>query len=137
MRALKTFIPLFVLLFAFAPAQAKEDSPMAVEGTATISVDEAKALFDNGVVFVDVRGDSDFEAGRIPGALHLNSKTALNEASLIEVAKKDQEIVMYCNGQKCMRSSIASEKAVAWGFTNVKYFRDGNPSWQSAGYPVE
>ena len=90
MRALKTFIPLFVLLFAFAPAQAKEDSPMAVEGTATISVDEAKALFDNGVVFVDVRGDSDFEAGRIPGALHLNSKTALNEASLIEVAKKDQ-----------------------------------------------
>ncbi len=36
-----------------------------------------------------------------------------------------------------MRSSNASEQAVAWNFERVYYFRDGIPAWQEAGYPVE
>jgi Rhodanese-like domain len=46
-------------------------SPETVEGAVTIDTSTAKKLFDEGAFFIDVRKTSDFEAGRIPGALHL------------------------------------------------------------------
>lgn len=115
----------------------KEPAPETVHGAETISVEKAKSLFDKGVVFVDVRKDKDWDAGRIPGAVHIESKKAFTDASLGEVAKKDQEIVLYCNGPKCHRSYNSTVKAVDWGYSKVYYYRDGFPSWQSAGLPVE
>lgn len=137
MRALKIFAPLLAAILAWTPVQAKEAAPQSVPGATTISVAEAKKMFDAGVVFVDVRGDADFEAGRIPGAKHIAVKDKLTEATLAAVAKKDQPVVMYCNGEKCALSSKACAKAVSWGFKNVKYFRGGFPNWQKAGHPVE
>jgi len=137
MRVFKLFAPLLVALVAFSPAQAKESAPLKVEGAQTVSAAEAKKLFDAGAVFVDVRGDADFEAGRIPGAKHIPVKGKLTEAELLKVVKKDQPVVVYCNGVKCALSPEACEKAVAWGFTSVKFFRTGFPGWQEAGYPVE
>ncbi|MEZ5930574.1 MAG: rhodanese-like domain-containing protein [Alphaproteobacteria bacterium] len=118
-------------------ASAKEDAPLTVDGATTVSAVEAKDLFDQGALFIDPRGDADFEAGRIPGAVHLPLSGGLSEASLSEVAKKDETLVFYCNGVKCGVSSKACAKAVAWGFTDVRYFREGFPGWEAAGYPVE
>ena len=99
---------------------------------------KSKTLFDNGALFVDVRKDSDWDAGRIPGAVHLeNKKGAFTEASLSAEAGKDEIIVIYCNGEKCLRSSEGSIDAVSWGFTKIHYYRDGLPAWKAAGYPVE
>lgn len=137
MRALKLFAPLLVALFAFSPVQAKEAAPQTVTGATTISATETKKLFDAGAVFVDVRGDADFEAGRIPGAKHIAGKGKLSEETLLAAVKKDQVVVMYCNGQKCGLSAEACGKAVSWGLKNVKYFRGGFPEWQQAGHPVE
>lgn len=137
MRAFKIFAPLLVAVLAWSPVQAKEAAPQSVAGAATISAAEAKKLFDAGAVFVDVRGDADFEAGRIPGAKHIAIKGKLTEATLMAAVKKDQPVVMYCNGEKCGLSSQACAKAVSWGYKNVKYFRGGFPDWQKAGHPVE
>jgi rhodanese-related sulfurtransferase len=137
MRAFKIFTPLLVALLAWSPLQAKEAAPMSVAGTTTVSAAEAKKLFDAGAVFVDVRGEADYEAGRIPGAKHIAVKGKLSEEALLAAVKKDQTVVMYCNGQKCGLSAEACGKAVSWGFKNVKYFRDGFPGWQKAGHPVE
>ncbi len=41
------------LLFVSGPASAKETSPETIPGAKTVSVDEAKALFEKGVPFVD------------------------------------------------------------------------------------
>lgn len=112
-------------------------SPVSVDGATTVNAAEAKALFDNEALFVDTRKDKDWEAGRIPGAEHLNVKKVLTQESLAEVAGKDEVIVMYCNGHKCIRSSQAAKMAVDWGFSKVYYFRDGFPAWKAAGYPVE
>jgi rhodanese-related sulfurtransferase len=112
-------------------------SPEAVPGATTIDTAKAKALFDQGVVFIDVRNDADWEAGRIPGAIHLELKHVLSAESLGAVVVKDQEVIVYCNGTQCRRSSEAATKAVAWGFTRVYYYRLGFPNWQAAGYPVE
>ena len=137
---MKNFLGMFAALFMLASAptlSSAATSPETVEGATTVSVETAAELFDQNVVFVDVRKGSDFDAGRIPGAVHLDIKSALTEASLAEVVKTSDPVVFYCNGHSCMRSSDASRLAVGWGYTNVHYLRDGYPAWESAGFPVE
>jgi rhodanese-related sulfurtransferase len=130
----------WILLMMFMPpahAGAEYVSPETVPGATTIDTARAKTLFDSRAIFVDVRNDADWEAGRIPGAVHLELDKELNEASLRALARPDQAVVMYCNGTKCPRSSEAAAAAVRWGFSRVFYYRLGFPDWQSAGYPVE
>ena len=121
----------------FAMAAADYVSPETVSGATTIDAAKAKALFDKGVVFIDVRNDSDWEAGRIPGAVHMDSEKVFSEATLAQCVRRDQEVVIYCNGANCPRSSRAAAQAVVWGFAKVYYYRLGFPDWQAAGYPVE
>ena len=52
--------------------QEGEVSPTEIAGAATVDAAAAKMLFDRGVPFVDVRGDSDWSIGHIPGAIHLD-----------------------------------------------------------------
>jgi len=112
-------------------------SPVSVDGAKSISAAEAKALFDKGTIFVDTRKDKDWNAGRVPDAIHLDVKKKFSEETLSKDVKKSDAVVMYCNGESCMRSSKATKMAVGWGYSNVYYFRDGFPAWKAAGYPVE
>ena len=128
---------LLLVLVAHTLAARAYVSPEAVPGATTIDTAAAKVLFDAGVVFIDVRTDTDWEAGRIPGARHLELKHVYSMESLGTAVAKDQAVVVYCNGLQCPRSAEAATKAVAWGFTNVYYYRLGFPDWQAAGYPVE
>jgi rhodanese-related sulfurtransferase len=119
------------------PLSAKELSPESVEGASTVSTAEAKQLFDQGAVFLDVRSEQDWEAGRIPGSKHLELKKVFNQESLGSVAQADQKLVIYCNSTGCMRSSKAAKHAVEWGYKKVYYYRLGYPDWQANGYAVE
>lgn len=119
------------------PVQAEPTSPVSVPGATNVDVPKAKEIFDKGGVFVDVRKVSEFDAGRIPGSVHLDLETAFNQDSLAKAAPKDRAVVFYCNGEKCPRSAVACEKALGWGYGKVYYFRDGYPAWKSAGLPVE
>ena len=137
-NSLKTLLSL-IFFFAISPLAVSEDSlsPASVAGATTIDVTKAKELFDAEALFIDTRKDSDWEAGRIPGAEHLDVKKTLTQESLAEVAAKDEPMVIYCNGKKCKRSAKASAMAVEWGYQKVYYFRDGFPAWKTAGYPIE
>jgi adenylate cyclase len=117
--------------------QEGEISPTEIAGATTIDAAAAKTMLDRGVPFVDVRSDEDWSLGYIPGAVHLDSDDAFGEESLTAVASKDQAVVIYCMGPRCLRSSAACAKAVSWGFTQVFYFREGFPAWKAAGYPFE
>ncbi len=128
--------PMIVALFTVNVAQA--DSPTEVEGATTIDVATAKDLFDRSVPFIDVRNERHYISGHIPGAVHLRLGTGVfNESSLAEVAGKDQEVVIYCNGAPCTAASESCEKAVSWGWEKIYYFRDGYPGWKAAGYSSE
>jgi rhodanese-related sulfurtransferase len=125
------------IMIPYAIAAPEFVSPETVPGATTIDTAQAKVLFDNGAIFIDVRNDADWAAGRVPGAVHLELDKGFTEAALGAVARPDQDVVMYCNGTKCPRSSTAAAAAVKWGFTRVYYYRLGLPDWQAAGYPVE
>lgn len=131
---------LISLILVFTPVQvmaAKKISPETVAGARTISTTEAKRLFDQGAAFLDVRSSRDWEAGRIPGAVHIELKKKLNEESMAELFAKDRPIVIYCNSIGCMRSSKASKMAVSWGYQKVYYYRLGFPDWKGNGYAIQ
>ncbi len=105
-----------------------------VEGATKIDVSTAKTLHERGVLFIDARYERLWKKGHIPGASVLSF---VNEAALMEIAKKDQEVVFYCDGATCNRSPNASAKALTWGYEKVYYFADGFPGWEAAGHQVE
>ncbi|MBT3813417.1 MAG: rhodanese-like domain-containing protein [Gammaproteobacteria bacterium] len=131
---------LFILLANFFMAEcvsAKSPAPEQVNGAVTVSTKYAKKLLNQGVTFIDVRRATDYQASHIQGAHHLDLKLDLTEGSLLAVIKKNRPVVFYCNGDMCQRSALASEKAVAWGWANVFYYRGGFPDWKKAGLPLK
>lgn len=136
-KYLPTFLASCLLAFLSLSVNAAALSPENVAGATTIDGATAKKMFDQEIAFVDVRKNSDWDAGRIPGAIHIELKKVLNAEALGAEVKKDEAVVIYCNGPKCMRSSEACVKAVGWGFSKVYYYRAGFPDWKSNGYPVE
>lgn len=136
MTLLKRILLTFSVL-AFSTGAMAETSPLTVEGAITVNSEQAKKMFDDGALFVDVRKQTDWDAGRIPDALHLDIKSAFTKEALLEEASLEDTIVFYCNGHSCLRSSVATELALSWGFKSIYYFRDGIPSWKKSGYPME
>jgi TolB-like protein/rhodanese-related sulfurtransferase len=114
-----------------------EVSPLFIHGATSIDVVEAKELYDRGVVFVDARDVVDWSIGRIKGAIQLDVDSIFTEEALSGLVGRDEGVVIYCHGPRCLRSSRAAEKAVSWGFTRVYYFRDGFPAWKISGHPIE
>lgn len=128
-------LALMLLIFT-GQVEAEYNSPEHVEGSITTSVQQAKALFDKGVVFIDVRNPRLYAKGHIVGAHHLDLKNGFSEDALAALVDREQPLVIYCSGVKCSRSYRASAKAVSWGFNKVHYFRGGIVDWKNAGYPV-
>ena len=137
---IKSSVVLLLGIFAIGIVYAEESeyrSPESVDGAISTSLEQARALYDQGAVFVDVRNPRLYAKKHIPGAFHLDLKYSFDEEKLAAVATKEQPIVIYCSGVKCSRSYRASEKAVSWGYAKVHYFRGGIVDWKEAGYPVE
>ncbi|MBT3369958.1 MAG: rhodanese-like domain-containing protein, partial [Rhodospirillaceae bacterium] len=88
MKTILFAISVALSAFLVLPAQAAKVSPTEISGAVTVDAAQAKELFDRGVIFVDVRKNSDWDAGRIPGAKHIELKKKYNEASLGKVIAK-------------------------------------------------
>lgn len=86
----------------------------AAEGRVTAT--EARALVQAGARLVDVRTLEDFDAGHLPGAIHLPLET-LGERATSELAPLDAPVVVYCNTGN--RSGRATELLRSLGFTEV------------------
>ena len=104
-----------------------------IKGATTLDVATAKAMFDRGVLFVDVRGPARWAESHIPGAVNL---PAISEAELSKIVSKDQDVVIYGYDPGWRLSAYAVAEAVFWGYKKVFYFRDGFSGWDAAGYPV-
>jgi len=140
MRAFNLFLSGLIFSAASQFAVASElvkSTPESVAGATTVDAAAAKALFDQEAAFVDLRKENVWNSGRVPGAIWIDFKNAFNQQALESEVDKDEKVVFYCSGVRCPRSSKAATKALAWGYTDVFYFREGFPAWKGAGYPVE
>jgi rhodanese-related sulfurtransferase len=126
----------WVLAGGFEDLVSKTERYYEVKGATTLDVATAKALFDRGVPFVDVRGKYSWAKGHIPGAIHLESYKDFSKIELSRIVGKDDEVVIYSINSDAPPAPYAVAQAVFWGYKKVYYFRDGFYGWKVAGYPV-
>ena len=114
---------------------AKDFVAEAKKNITSISVSDAKALFDKGgVTFLDVRTKKEFKSGHVPGAINL-SRGLIEFKVDKKIADKNASVVVYCKSGD--RSALATYTLVRMGYKNVKSMDGGWKAWTKAGYPVE
>jgi rhodanese-related sulfurtransferase len=96
-----------------------------------VNRDEARKLLDDGAQLVDVRGDHEWEAGRIARASHIPLDELAQRAGELD---KDRPVVLYCRGGT--RSSMATDALAAAGYDAAK-LTEGITGWEEEGLPVE
>ncbi|MBU0729965.1 MAG: hypothetical protein KKE17_13345 [Proteobacteria bacterium] len=91
-------------------------------------------IFDSAIK-IDSRNQMEFSVIRMTGAINIPADR-MNQEQLLALRPKTSPvpIVFYCNGITCPKSYKAADKAVDWGFENVKIYESGIFSW-SKDYP--
>ena len=101
-----------------------------------ISIDEYRARAERGerLVLVDTREDREWDAGHLPGAIHMSKGTIERD---IERAfpDKDMPLVCYCGGG--FRSALVCDNLQKMGYTRVVSMDGGFRGWAGRGLPVE
>lgn len=100
------------------------------------TVGDVKRRLENGesLSIVDVREESEYAAGRIPGAVHLGKGVIERD---VEEAFPDEntELILYCGGG--YRSALAADNLQKMGYRNAISMDGGWRGWKEAGLPVE
>ena len=84
------------------------------------------------VVILDVREQSEYDAGHIPGVTLIPLNDVPNRLSDIP---KDKPVIVTCRSGN--RSGQATDFLRQQGYTNVHNMTGGINAWQQAGYAVE
>mgnify|MGYP003573179037 CR=1 FL=1 len=98
-----------------------------------VSVEWMKAQIDKGadMVIVDARPKrKKYDKGHLPGAISIPD-TQFDKFKDQLPEDKTKTLVFYCGGLKCKLSHKSAAKAIAMGYTNVKVFTTGYPSWKA------
>ena len=100
------------------------------------TVADVKRRLDAGEKFtlIDVREESEYAAGHIPGAVHLG-KGVIERDIEARVPDPAAPLVLYCGGG--FRSALAADAIQKMGYTNVISMDGGWRGWTTAGLPVE
>lgn len=100
------------------------------------NVEEIRARLERGETFllVDVREESEWARGRLPGAMHIG-KGVIERDIESKIPDQGAEIVLYCGGG--YRSALAADVLQQMGYTNVLSMDGGWRGWTEAGYPTQ
>lgn len=99
------------------------------------SVRDTKKRMDEGekFVLVDVREDSEWARGHIPGAVHL-CKGIIERDVEKTIPDKGTTVVLYCGGG--FRSALAADNLQKMGYHNVISMDGGWRGWTESSFPV-
>ena len=104
----------------------------------SVSVEQLQSMMVSGqeVLLFDVRQPLDLLAYPevIPGAKRIPPEDVLDKPSLIP---RNEDVVVYCTCPGDKTSRIVSRRALALGFTRIKFLTGGLAAWKTKGYPVE
>lgn len=85
-------------------------------------------------LLIDVREESEYAAGRIPGALHIG-KGVIERDIEEKVPDPATPLVLYCGGG--YRSALAALNLKLMGYTNVISMDGGFRGWNDRGLEVD
>jgi sulfur-carrier protein adenylyltransferase/sulfurtransferase len=96
---------------------------------------DVRKQLGNGVVLVDVREAEEFDAGHIPGAVHV-PRSYLESRIENAVADRDAHVVLYCqSGNRSAWGANALKELL--GYEHVESMKGGITLWKDRGYEVE
>jgi len=100
------------------------------------NVADVKRRMDTGEKFmlVDVREESEWAAGHLPGAIHLG-KGIIERDIEQRVPDTETKMILYCGGG--FRSALSADNLQKMGYTNVESMDGGWKGWIGAGLPTE
>lgn len=100
------------------------------------TVDAVRARQARGEAFtlLDVREDSEWSRGHIPGAVHIGRGVLERDAETV-LPDPSAPIVLYCGGG--FRSVLAAESLGRMGYTDVESMDGGYREWTDVGAPVD
>ena len=100
------------------------------------NVADVKRRMDAGEKFllVDVREESEFAAGHLPGAIHLG-KGVIERDIERRVPDAAAKLILYCGGG--FRSALSADNLQKMGYRNVESMDGGWREWIGAGLPTQ
>lgn len=100
------------------------------------NVADVKRRMDAGerFVLVDVREESEWAAGHLPGAIHL-SKGIIERDIEQRVPDMETKMILYCGGG--FRSALSADNLQKMGYRNVESMDGGWKGWIAAGLPTQ
>lgn len=134
-----SLVVLSCFLFAAFPAFAvKPVAPDSIPGTILVNAEQAVEIIlaNPKLVVIDARHSEEYNKGHIEGAINLLDSDLTPEILARHAASKDTPLLIYCNGARCLRSSNAAKKAVAWGYKKIYWFRGGWNEWIEKKLPI-
>lgn len=100
-----------------------------------IALDEADSAILDADVLIDVREADEYNAGHLPGAIHLSrGMLEFKISNMPAMASRDLKIVLYCKTSG--RAALAACALHDMGYLNVKSISGGFEAWSAAGKPV-
>jgi rhodanese-related sulfurtransferase len=100
------------------------------------NVADVKRRMDAGekFVLVDVREESEWAQGHLPGAIHLG-KGIIERDVEQRVPDAGAKIILYCGGG--FRSTLAADNLQKMGYSDVESMDGGWKGWIGAGLPTQ
>lgn len=100
------------------------------------TIDEMVARQKSGDAFtlIDVREESEYAAGHLPGAVHIG-KGVIERDIEAKIPDAATPLVLYCGGG--FRSALAADVLGKMGYTNVVSMDGGWRGWTEKNLPTE
>ena len=155
-RRVTTFVCLGLLFTVIITTLATETRPIGAQSqldiyqatlvepnqkTPEVSTAELqKVLTDHSATVFDSRPFKEYAVSHVPGALNVAPKPGVpmsqyvsdvNEIARLLNGNKAAPIVLYCNGPFCGKSKRLAAELLAAGFTNVRRYQLGIPTWRA------
>jgi rhodanese-related sulfurtransferase len=91
---------------------------------------------DRDVLVVDVRQPLDLlgDSVIIPGAIWFAPQELIDDPSLLPGGR---DLIVYCTCPSDKTSRAVLDRALAMGFSRIKFLKGGLDGWRARGYPVE
>lgn len=100
-----------------------------------IPMTDAEAAIRNADVLIDVREESEFAAGHLPGAIHASrGMLEFKLSGTPALAARDIKVVLYCKTSG--RAALAAAAMMDMGYLNVTSIVGGYDAWVAAGKPT-
>ena len=100
------------------------------------NVADVKRRLDAGekLVLIDVREESEWARGHLPGAIHLG-KGVIERDIEQRLPDAGTKVVLYCGGG--FRSALAADSLQKMGYSNVESMDGGWKGWLDAGFHTQ